>query len=135
MSDSTIYPDASYNDNGYLQTQEYDMTEQGFATTSLLPKVRSFMERICRRNRYQKYPVVSLLFGTATPFWALLLACSLLVSPRRARLLPAALAALGIWLSYLLGPCTLPRYVLPLFCLAPPLLAGAFLPARKEVTR
>lgn len=135
LSHSTIYPDASYNDKGYLQTQEYDMTEQGFATTSLLPKVRSFMERICRRNRYQKYPILSLLFGTATPFWALLLACALLVSRRRTRLLPAVLGALGIWLSYLLGPCTLPRYVLPLFCLAPPLLAGAFLPARKEVTR
>ena len=135
LSHSTIYPDASYNDKGYLQTQEYDMAEQGFATTSLLPKVRNFMERICRRNRYQKYPLISLLFGTAAPFWVLLLGCALLVARRRTRLLPAALGVMGIWLSYLLGPCTLPRYVLPLFCLAPPLLAGALLPARKEAGR
>lgn len=133
LSHSTIYPDVSYNDKGYLQTQEYDMTEQGFATTSLLPGVRDFFEQICRRNSYQKYPVVSLLFGPAAPFWALLMVCALLVARRRARLLPAALGVLGIWLSYLFGPCTLPRYALPLFCLAPPLLAGAFLPARKEV--
>ena len=135
LSHSTIYPDASFNDKGYLQTQEYDMTEQGFATTCLLPRVRTLMERICRRNYYQKYPVISLLFGTATPLWALLLSCALLIARRRTRLLPAALGALGVWLSYLLGPCTLPRYVLPLFCLAPPLLAGAFLPARREVSR
>ena len=109
------------------------MTEQGFATTSLLPGVRNFFEQICRRNSYQKYPVVSLLFGPAASFWALLMVCALLVARRRARLLPAALGVLGIWLSYLFGPCTLPRYALPLFCLAPPLLAGAFLPARKEV--
>ena len=133
LSHSTIYPDVSYNDKGYLQTQEYDMTEQGFATTSLLPGVRNFFEQICRRNSYQKYPVVSLLFGPAASFWALLMVCALLVARRRARLLPAALGVLGIWLSYLFGPCTLPRYALPLFCLAPPLLAGAFLPARKEV--
>lgn len=133
LSHSTIYPDVSYNDKGYLQTQEYDMTEQGFATTSLLPGVRDFFEQLCRRNSYQKYPVVSLLFGPAAPFWALLMVCALLVARRRARLLPAALGVLGIWLSYLFGPCTLPRYALPLFCLAPPLLAGAFLPARKEV--
>lgn len=135
LSHSTIYPDASYNDKGYLQTQEYDMTEYGLHTTSLLPKVRNFMERICRRNRYQKYPIVSLLFGTATPFWALMLVCALLAARKRMRLLPAVLGALGMWLSYLFGPCTLPRYVLPLFCLAPPLLAGAFLPARKEDDR
>ena len=132
LSHSTIYPDASYNDKGYLQTQEYDMTDKGFVTVSLLPKVRNWMERICRRNRYQKYPVISLLFGPAAPLWVLLLSCALLIARRRTCLLPAALGVLGIWLSYLLGPCTLPRYALPLFCLAPPLLAGAFLPDCKE---
>ena len=40
----------------------------------------------------------------------------------------------ALWLSYLLGPCTLPRYMLPLFCLAPVLLAVAFtIPSSKEI--
>ena len=133
LSHSTIYPDVSYNDKGYLQTQEYDMTDEGFVTVSLLPKVRDWMERICRRNHHQKYPVISLLFGPAAPLWALLMVCALLVARRRMRQMPAALGTLGIWLSYLLGPCTLPRYALPLFCLAPPLLAGVFLPTHEEV--
>ena len=132
LSHSTIYMDASYNDKGYLQTQEYDMSQHDLHTFTLLPQVRDLMERICRRNRYQKYPLVSLLFGTATPFWAILLCCALLIARKRIRLLPAVSGALGLWVSYLLGPCTLPRYALPLFCLAPPLLLGAFLPARKE---
>ena len=42
--------------------------------------------------------------------------------------IPAALGALGVWLSYLFGPCTLPRYALPLVCLAPALLILSFLP-------
>ena len=91
-------------------------------------RVRDLFEQICRRNSYQKYPLVSLLFAVATPFWLILFACAKLISGRRARMLPAALGALGVWLSYLFGPCTLPRYALPLFCLAPALLILSFLP-------
>lgn len=125
LSHATIYPDASWSDKGYLQTQEFDMTADGFSSTSLLPAVRDFYEQICRRNSYQKYPVLSILFCTATPFWVLVFACALLIARRRTKLLPAALGALGLWASYLFGPCTLPRYMLPLFCLAPVLLAAA----------
>ena len=127
LSHSTIYPDVSWNDKGYLQTQEYDMREEGFETTSLLPRITAVYERICRRNAYQEYPVVSILFCTATPLWALLFACAMLIARRQTRCVPAALGALGLWLSYLFGPCTLPRYALPLFCLAPVLLIIAYL--------
>lgn len=132
LSHSTIYPDVSYNDKGYLQLQEVDMAEYGIHTTCYLPAVRNLLERICRRNYYQKFPLISPLFAVATPFWLLVLACAKLISDRRARSLPAALGALGIWLSYLLGPCTLPRYTLPLFCLAPALLAAAFCSPRGD---
>lgn len=126
LSHSTIYPDVSYNDKGYLQLQEYDGSEYGIETKSFLPAVRDFYERICRRNRYQRYPLLSPLFCTATPFWVLLLVCAKLFSRRRIRMLPALLGVLGLWLSYLFGPCTLPRYTLPLFCLAPVMLSLAF---------
>ena len=126
LSQATIYPDVSYNDKGYLQLQEVDMTAYGIETRCCLPVVRNLFERICRRNYYQKYPIVSLLFAVATPLWLLVLACAKLLADRRARLLPASLGVLGIWLGYLFGPCTLPRYALPLFCLAPALLAAAF---------
>ena len=126
LSQATIYPDVSYNDKGYLQLQEVDMTAYGIETRCCLPVVRNLFERICRRNYYQKYPIVSLLFAVATPLWLLVLACAKLLADRRARLLPASLGVLGVWLGYLFGPCTLPRYALPLFCLAPALLAAAF---------
>lgn len=119
LSHSTIYPDVSWNDKGYLQTHERDMSEQGIHHMSFLPKVKAFYERICRRNEYQKYPVVSVLFSTATPFWVLLLVITLLIAKRQTQLLPALLGCFGLWLSYLFGPCTLPRYTLPLFCLMP----------------
>ena len=133
LSHSTIYPDVTYgNDKGYLQLNEYDLSQYDIHNACYLPAVRDFYERICRRNEYQKYPIISILFCTATPFWMIMLACALLVSRRQSRLLPAAMGALGLWLSYLLGPCTLPRYILPLFCLASPLLLCAFLLKRRD---
>ena len=123
-SHATIYPDVSWNDKGYLQTQE--LAVEGFTQTTLLPRFRAFMERICRRNEYRKLPLVPLLFSPATPFWALLFACLTLIARGHGRLSAAALGALALWAGYLLGPCTLARYALPLFCLAPPMLAAAF---------
>ena len=73
------------NDLGYLQTQEYSMAEEGFTTTCLLPAVRDFYEDICRKNYYQKYPVIAVLFSTATPFWVMVFICALLVLNNKAR--------------------------------------------------
>lgn len=131
LSHSTIYPDASYNDKGYLQTQEYDMTQYDIHTTSFLPKVTALYERICRRNVYQKYPIISVLFCPATPLWVLLFACCRLAARKRTRMALPALGVLGLWVGYLFGPCTLPRYALPLFCLAPVMLALAFVDAKE----
>lgn len=128
LSHSTIYPDVSWNDKGYLQTQEFDMSEYGVESRCYLPQAAQFFERICRRNAYQKYPVVSQLFCTATPLWITFIACALLISRRAARLLPSPLITICLWGSYLIfGPCTLPRYMLPLFCFAPVLLISALL--------
>ncbi len=129
-SHATIYPDVSWNDKGYLQTQELQI--EGIETRTFLPRLRAFVERICRRNEYQSVPVLSLLFCPGLYLWILLYACCLLIARGRARLLPAASGAFFLWAGYLLGPCTLPRYMLPLFCLAPVLLCAALaLPERK----
>ena len=122
-SHSTIYPDVSWNDKGYLQTQELEI--EGFHTTSLLPALTKLMERICRRNEYQKYPVISLLFSPAVYFFMLLFSAILLIIRGKKRLLPAMLGVFFLWASYLLGPCTLARYMLPVFCLAPVMLITA----------
>ena len=116
-SHATLYPDVSWNDKGYLQTQELDVP--GFKTRCLLPAVRELMERVCRRNAHQKLPVLSLLAAPGTPLLLLVFALFALLSRGRGRLAPALLAPLLLWASYLLGPGAVPRYALPLFCLAP----------------
>ena len=126
LSHATIYADASYVDLGYIQTINVPVPdENGIDIYNLFPAARTLYERICRRNRYQRYPIAPILFCPATPFWMLILAITLFHARKKSHLIPSTFGVLGLWLSYLFGPCTLPRYVLPLFCLAPVLLAVA----------
>ena len=123
-SHSTVYQPYGL-DKGYLQTDEYDLSASGISKPNRLPAVRQLLEKICRRNAYQKYPVIAQLLCTATPFWLIIFSCAALIARRKTFLLPAAAGMLALWLSYLLGPCTLARYMLPLFCLAPAILIAA----------
>ena len=112
-------------DKGYLQTNEYDLSEHGIGKHNPLPAVRNLYERICRRNVYLKYPVIAQLFCTATPLWGILFSLFALISQKRGRLALSASGVLALHASYLLGPCTLARYMLPLFCLAPVMMASS----------
>jgi len=125
LSHSTVYIPTGVL-KGYLQTDEYDFAEYGVKSFNPLPKVKNFVNKYMRLNEYQKYPIITQLFCTATPLWVLLFACSMLVARRKARFLPSVSGVMVIWASYLFGPCTLARYMLPVFCLAPILLILAF---------
>jgi len=125
LSHSTIYIPTGVL-KGYLQTDEYDFAEYGVKSFNPLPKVKRFVNKYMRLNEYQKYPIITQLFCTATPLWVLLFACSMLIARRKARFLPAVSGIMVIWITYLFGPCTLARYMLPLFCIAPILLILAF---------
>ncbi|MGN0777250.1 MAG: DUF6020 family protein [Candidatus Ventricola sp.] len=126
LTHSRIYRDTSGQLKGYLQTDEYDFKEYGVEISYPLPKLSHFVNRICRLNEYQKYPVITVLFCTATPLWVILFSCAMLIARRRTRFLPAVSGVMVLWVSYLFGPCTLPRYMLPLYCMAPVLLILAF---------
>ena len=131
VSHSTIYQPYGL-DKGYLQTDEYDLSASGVKKPGLLPAVRQLYEKICRRNIYLKYPIVAQLLCTATPLWIILFACAALAAQRKAKLCIAASGVLALWISYLLGPCTLARYMLPMFCLAPTMLIAAYCKRREQ---
>lgn len=132
LTHASIYHTAGLN-KGYLQTDDYDFAEYGITIRHPLPKLSNFVNRICRLNEYQKYPIITVLFCTATPLWVILFACAMLIARRKARFLPAIGGMLALFVTYLFGPCTLARYMLPLYCLAPILLTLAFcLPSEPE---
>ena len=119
LTHSAIYSNQPWLPNGYLQTHYYDMSDYNIKVESKLPKLAQMVERVCLYNSYQKYPIISILFCTATPLWMILFSCALLVTKKQTRYTTIAFGIFGVTLSYLFGPCTLPRYVLPTFCLAP----------------
>ncbi len=132
ISVATIYQPGGLH-VGYLETQRFveEVKPDGLNVYCFLPPVRDLIEQICTHNRYLRLPILPLLFNTALPFWVILFASFTLSARHKQRFVPAATGVLGIWLSYLFGPCTLPRYALPLFCLAPVMLITAFL-AKKD---
>ena len=125
-----IYAMTGASKKGYLELNEYKYKE--FSPTTLLPGLRDVIEEICRHRAFLKYPLVSTLFAIATPFWVLLLACTIFRARGQKSLRIAAFGPLGVWFSYLFGPCALPRYALPLFCLAPAMLLLSFMPSKPE---
>jgi len=122
LSHASIYQSQFWTPMGYLQTSFYDMTEYNIHSQRLLPKVHHLVERICAQNHYQKYPLISIILCTATPLWLTLFCCTMLIAHKKTRYISVVFGVLGVSISYLFGPCTLPRYVLPTFCLAPVLL-------------
>ena len=119
LSHARIYQDTHWIPMGYLQTNYYDLSANKIYSSSLLPGLAELVEKICAQNSYQKYPLISILFCTATPLWITLFCCAMLIAGRKTRYTSVAVGVLALTISYLFGPCTLPRYVLPTFCLAP----------------
>lgn len=119
LSHASIYQSQFWVPMGYLQTNFYNMSDYNIHSQNLLPKLQQVIERVCAENRYQKYPLISILFCTATPLWLMLFCCTMLIAHKKTRYISVVFGVLGISISYLFGPCTLPRYVLPTFCLAP----------------
>lgn len=129
-SHAVVYHGSANTWIGYLHLHEYDFFHEYDVHTHQnaqpLPQLRSLLERICRFNEHQKLPIISILLCTATPLWTLLFVCAFLIARKQARYIAAASGVLAIWLSYQFGPCTLARYILPLFALAPVLLISVF---------
>lgn len=132
LTHSAIYVNQPWLPNGYLQTHFYDMRDYNIQQESKIPELARLIERICVSNRYQKYPLVSILFCTATPLWMILFGCALLTARRNTRYTSIVYGVFGVTISYLFGPCTLPRYVLPSFCLAPVFLALAYFTSQQK---
>ncbi|MBQ6859608.1 MAG: hypothetical protein IJO02_09370 [Clostridia bacterium] len=128
LTHASIYQSQFWTPVGYLQMHFYDMSDYNIHVKSYLPKLAAWVDKICAQNSYQKYPLLSILFCTATPLWIILFSCAMLIARKKTRSISVCAGVLGLTISYLFGPCTLPRYVLPTFCLAPVVLMLAFLP-------
>ncbi len=117
-----IYGVGTESGFGYLSTDNRAMPAGcEIVEHSFLPGLRAAMERIVSDNVYQKIPVVRIVFAPAFYWWLLCMYMASALYRRRYRLLlPAAFPAI-YYLTLLLSPAVLIRYMYPLVVTVPAL--------------
>ena len=132
QSHAEIYGKGKESGFGYLSTDNRTMPA-GFEIVeeSKLPGLRDFMEEIVSENRYQDIPVLSVIFAPAFYWWLLVLYLASAVYQRNWRGMIPAVFLVMYYLTLLLSPAVLVRYMYPLM-VSVPVLWGLQLGAREE---
>ncbi len=108
----------TYEDSSYFG---YEVEAPGIRE-SKLPVLDEFYRKLSLEITQQKIPVVSMLFSPGFLFWVMaFLLCFLWYVGRIKRVVPYLLVGI-VWLTFLLGPTYLVRYVVYLWCLVPVLI-------------
>ncbi|MCI8773963.1 MAG: hypothetical protein HFI50_08535 [Lachnospiraceae bacterium] len=119
---STIYGVGTESGFGYLSTDNRTMPA-GYEIVrhSYLPGLRAFMERIVSDNEYQKIPVVSVIFAPAFYWWMLCFYIVFFLYRKEYGMLVPAFFLTAYYLTLLLSPAVLVRYMYP-FLLSGPMM-------------
>jgi len=119
---STIYGVGTESGFGYLSTDNRAMPAGcEIVRHSYLPGLRAFMERIVSDNEYQKIPILSVIFAPAFYWWMLCLYIAFFLYRKEYAMLVPALFLVAYYLTLLLSPAVLVRYMYP-FMLSVPMM-------------
>ena len=115
-----IYGIGSESGFGYLSTDNRAMPAGcEIVEHSFLPGLRAAMERVVSDNSYQKVPVVRILFAPAFYWWLLCMYLAAAIYRREYRLLLPAVFLAAYYLTLLLSPAVLIRYMYPFVVTVP----------------
>ena len=109
---------------GYLSTDNRTMPAGcEIVEHSYLPGLRVFMEKIVSDNEYENWPVVKFLFAPALYWWLLYLYVVVVMYKKRYREALPAIYLVAYYLTLLLSPTVLIRYMYPLVVTVPVILS------------
>lgn len=109
---------------GYLSTDNRTMPAGcEIVERSFLPGLRSFMERIVSDNAYQSLPFVRLLFAPALYWWLLWLYLTAALYHQKGREALPTVFLIAYYLTLLLSPTVIVRYMYPLIVTVPVILS------------
>lgn len=108
----------TYGDSSYFGFE----TEEPGVRQSKLPVLEERYRKLSLEITQQKVPVLSMLFSPGFVFWVVLFFAGFLCYLGQGKKVIAYLLPMLIWLTFLLGPTYLVRYVVFLWCLVPVLL-------------
>lgn len=119
-SHAQVYGIGTESGFGYLSTDNRTMPAGcEIVERSFLPGLRAFMERIVSDNAYQKLPFVRLLFAPAFYWWLLWLYLVAALYHRKGREALPAVFLTAYYLTLLLSPTVIVRYLYPLIVTVP----------------
>lgn len=126
------YPDVNYRDTeAYHPYWEYNSTKQNIEKTFYIvgrktPKAMEWLANIYSKitygNSYQKIPVVSMFFSSGIYTWVMLIFLAWSLYFRLYKFIIPVALVFALWLTLLLGPVVLYRYVFPIAVTVPLLL-------------
>lgn len=120
ISHAQVYGIGTQSGFGWLSTDNRAMPAGcEIVERSFLPGLRAFMERIVSDNVYQKLPIVRLLFAPALYWWLLWLYLATALYQKRKREALAAVFLIAYYLTLLLSPTVIVRYLYPLMVTVP----------------
>lgn len=116
----------TYQDSSYFG---YEVEEPG-VRDSKIPWLDEAYRRLSLELEQEKIPILSMLYSPGGMFWCFAFILSYLFYRKKYHILVPYLLVLLIWLTVLLGPTYLPRYVL-IFWFGLPLFAAVVLEEEK----
>lgn len=128
------YPEETYHSNiysgernGYLLTGYKELYDPiVIEKKSLWPQAEQIYEKVATESIQQKIPVLSIIFSPGFQFWVLLACILYLLSRKKRRIIVPCTFLFGLWLTLLLSPVTLIRYVYPIMVCLPVLVPLVF---------
>lgn len=119
------YPDANsvdmFSQRAYIETTVPDMPQTDYVVVrdSKLPALYAQYEKIASFERFKTLPVVSNLFSISLPIWFVLLGITILTIKKEKQEIVVFLPSLFLWCTFMLGPVSNLRYLLPIIVLYP----------------
>lgn len=124
------YPDANTIDNYskriYIETDNKKNKYHYVERNSKLPYLYKQYEKVANYSAFENVPIISNIFSITTPIWIVLFIMFLLIYKKRYKYILITIFLILFWFTYLLGPVSNFRYILPIFSLYPLLFVLGF---------
>lgn len=131
------YPDMNYRDKTafhpyweYKQSSSQNEDNSWIIVQRKPPKfmkpLTDFYDKLTYNNGYQKLPVVSMLFSSGFAVWIMLFTLAWCIYSKKYKYLFAISIPFALWLTLLLGPVVLYRYIYPVVITVPLMLGVMF---------
>ncbi len=117
------YPDAEtidpYAERLYLETGIYENNNYFFERNSKMPRLYEFYERFANYEIQRKYYILECIYNIHLPIWLMLMTIFVAILKKQYKSILVILPLILLWLTYLLGPVSNFRYIVPIYVLYP----------------